>query len=205
MQLLRPAVGNHEYGTPGAEAYYTYFGARAGPAGKGYYSFDLGSWHLISLNSNCGEVSCAKGSEQDRWLRADLAAHPSRCTLAYWHHPRWSSGTTHGDTESVAPFIDALYEAGADLVLVGHEHNYERFAPQDPRERPDPDRGIREFVVGTGGKSLYPFGSPDPNSEVRNSDTFGILSLTLHPTGYDWEFVPEAGGQFHDRGAGQCH
>jgi hypothetical protein len=204
-RLIRPAVGNHEYGTRGAGGYFRYFRHRAGPRDKGYYSFDLGAWHLVALNSNCGEVSCAAGSEQGRWLRADLAANDSTCTLAYWHHPRWSSGTTHGNNDDVAPFVGALHESGADLILVGHEHNYERFAPQDPDGELDNTNGIREFVVGTGGKAHHAFGSPEPNSEVRNAATYGVLILTLHPDSYDWEFVPEGGESFTDSGTADCH
>jgi acid phosphatase type 7 len=202
--IVRPAPGNHEYATPGASGYFAYFGSRAGPAGRGYYSFDVGGWHLIALNSNCGIVSCASGSAQVRWLRADLAAHRSRCTLAYWHHPRFSSGL-HGDNRAVAPLWQALYAGGADLVLVGHDHDYERFAPQSPSGKADPRRGIREFVVGTGGRSHYPTLIPKPNSQRRNSTTFGVLALTLHRDGYTWRFVSEPGSNFSDRGSGRCH
>jgi 3',5'-cyclic AMP phosphodiesterase CpdA len=201
-----PAPGNHDYRTPGASGYYDFFGSRAGPRGKGWYSFDLGGWHLIALNSNCDKVGgCATGSEQERWLRADLAAHPARCTLAFWHHPRFSSGTTHGSRKAVGDLWTALHDAGADLVLSGHEHNYERFAPLDPQGRVDPARGIREFVVGTGGRSHYRFGSPLPGSEVRNDDTFGVLQLQLRPTGYSWRFIPTREGSFQDAGSGTCH
>ena len=172
-----PAPGNHDYQTAGASGYYGFFGPRAGQPGKGWYSFDRGRWHLIALNSNCDEVGgCQPGSEQERWLRADLAAHPARCTLAFWHHPRFSSGTTHGSDPAVGGLWLALYQAGADVVLVGHEHNYERFAPLDPLGGVDPAKGVREFVVGTG-RSHYRFGSPLPGSEARNSDSFGLLEL----------------------------
>jgi acid phosphatase type 7 len=201
-----PAPGNHDYQTFGAMGYYGFFWPRAGQPGKGWYSFDRGRWHLIALNSNCEEVGgCQPGSEQERWLRADLAAHPARCTLAFWHHPRFSSGTTHGSDPAVGGLWTALYEAGADVVLVGHEHNYERFAPLDPLGRVDPARGVREFVVGTGGKSHYPFGSPLSGSEARNSDSFGVLQLQLRRTGYSWRFVPVQGGSFQDSGTGRCH
>jgi hypothetical protein len=201
-----PAPGNHDYETAGAGGYFGFFGPRAGQPGKGWYSFDLGRWHLIALNSNCEVVGgCQPGSEQERWLRADLAAHPARCTLAFWHHPRFSSGTTHGSDPAVGGLWTALYEAGADVVLVGHEHNYERFAPLDPLGRVDPARGVREFVVGTGGRSHYPFGSPLPGSEARNSDSFGLLELRLRPTGYTWRFVPVQGSSFQDSGTGRCH
>jgi acid phosphatase type 7 len=201
-----PAPGNHDYQTFEAMGYYGFFGPRAGQPGKGWYSFDRGRWHLIALNSNCDEVGgCPPGSEQERWLRGDLAAHPARCTLAFWHHPRFSSGTTHGSDPAVGGLWLALYEAGADVVLVGHEHNYERFAPLDPLGGVDPARGVREFVVGTGGKSHYPFGSPLPGSEARNSDSFGVLQLQLRRTGYSWRFLPAQGGSFQDSGSASCH
>jgi hypothetical protein len=202
----RPAVGNHEYGTAGAAGYYGYFGAAAGDPKKGYYSYDLGAWHIIAINSNCSQVGgCQTGSAQEQWLRSDLAAHPTACTLAYWHHPRFSSGE-HGSTSSMQPIWQTLYDAGADVVLNGHDHDYERFAPQDPAGNADSARGIREFVVGTGGKSHYAISTPITNSEVRNSDTFGVLKLTLHATSYDWQFIPEAGRTFTDSGSGvACH
>jgi acid phosphatase type 7 len=201
-----PAPGNHDYQTFEAMGYYGFFGPRAGQPGKGWYSFDRGRWHLIALNSNCEVVGgCQPGSEQERWLRGDLAAHPARCTLAFWHHPRFSSGTTHGSDRAVGGLWLALYEAGADVVLVGHEHNYERFAPLDPLGGVDPARGVREFVVGTGGKSHYPFGSPLPGSEARNSDSFGVLQLQLRRTGYSWRFLPAQGGSFQDSGSASCH
>ena len=201
--ITRPSLGNHDYHVSGARGYFTYFGPLAGKRGKGYYSFDVGDWHIIALNSNCEEVGgCDEGSPQERWLRDDLAAHPTTCTLAYWHHPRFSSGR-HGNSTRPEAFWQALYEAGADVVLNGHDHSYERFAPQDPDQRSDPN-GIREFVVGSGGRSHYAFGSPEPNSQVRNSDTFGVLELALHADGYDWRFVPVAGGSFEDSGSGTC-
>jgi hypothetical protein len=201
-----PVAGNHDYHTAGASGYYGFFGARAGQRGKGWYSFDLGGWHLIALNSNCDEVGgCQPGSAQVRWLRADLAAHPARCTLAFWHHPRFSSGITHGSDPAVGGLWVALFQAGADVVLVGHEHNYERFAPLDPLGRVDPARGVREFVVGTGGRSHYPLGSPLPGSEARNSDSFGLLEFRLRPSGYTWRFLPAQGSSFQDSGAGSCH
>jgi hypothetical protein len=197
----RPAPGNHDYRTADGGPYYRYFGATAGPAGRGYYSYDLGGWHIISLNSN---VPMSAGSAQERWLRADLAAHPATCTLAYWHHPLFSS-SDHGNTPGARPLWQALYDAGADVAIAGHDHVYERFAPQTPAGAPDPARGIREFVVGTGGADLYQFPTLQRNSEVRNNTTHGVLKLTLRPTGYDWEFVPAAGGTFRDSGSGTCH
>jgi acid phosphatase type 7 len=203
--ITRPAVGNHEYGTFNAAGYFRYFGAAAGDPRKGYYSFDLGNWHIIALNSNCGEIGgCRTGSPQERWLVADLAAHPTTCTLAYWHHPRFSSGP-HGNSADPHPFWQALYAAGVDVVLNAHDHTYERFAPQTPDGQADPDRGIRQFVVGTGGRSLYPFETVRANSQVRNDQTYGVLALTLEPDGYEWAFVPVAGKTFTDSGRDRCH
>jgi hypothetical protein len=200
-----PAPGNHEYNTANATGYYAYFDAAAGDPSKGYYSYDLGAWHIIVINSNCSAIGgCGAGSAQEQWLRADLAANPRTCTLAYWHHPRFSSGTTHGNQAFMQPIWQALYDFGADVVLSGHEHNYERFALQDPAGNADP-RGIREFVVGTGGRSHYGFVStPIANSEVEDAVTYGVLKLTLHATSYDWQFVPVAGGTFTDSGSGTC-
>ena len=201
----RPAPGNHDYETSHASGYFGYFGAAAGEPGRGYYSYDLGSWHVIVLNSNCGGTSCRPGGVQERWLRADLAASGAACTLAYWHHPRFSSGSGHGSDDAVAPLFAALYEAGADVVLAGHEHHYERFAPLDPSGRVDTARGIRSFVVGTGGRSHYGFGDPITGSEVRDGNTYGVLELTLEPGAYGWQFLPEAGRTFTDSGRGTCH
>jgi hypothetical protein len=201
----RPALGNHEYGVFRAGGYFGAFGSAAGEAPLGWYSYDLGAWHVIVLNSNCEAVGCAVGGTQERWLREDIAAHPARCTAAIWHHPRWTSGTTHGPTAAVAPLFTALHDAGVDLLLSGHEHNYERFAPLNPAGQPDPARGIRQFVVGTGGRGHYPFGPPMPGSEVRNDTTFGLLALTLRASTYQWQFVPEAGQTFTDSGSGNCH
>jgi hypothetical protein len=200
-----PAIGNHEYGVFRAGGYFGEFGAAAGEAPLGWYSFDLAAWHVVVLNSNCEVVGCATGGTQERWLRDDLAAHPTACTLAIWHHPRWTSGSTHGPTAAVAPLYTALVDMGADVLLSGHEHNYERFAPLNPAGQPDPARGIRQFVVGTGGRSHYPFGPPLPGSEVRNDNTYGILALTLRANTYQWQFVPEAGKTFTDAGSGNCH
>jgi calcineurin-like phosphoesterase family protein len=201
-----PGPGNHEYLTSGGAGYFGYFGEAAGDPTKGYYSFDLGSWHIIALNSNCPSVSgCDEGSPQERWLRADLAAHQNACTLAYWHHPRFTSGSVHQGDPRTGAFWQALYESHADVVLTGHQHNYERFAPQSPAGIADPSNGIRQFVVGTGGKDLYSFDStPAPNSVVRHSSTFGVLKLILRPTSYEWQFIPEAGETFSDAGTGMC-
>jgi hypothetical protein len=201
----RPSPGNHDYGTAGAAGYFGYFGPAAGNPADGYYSYEVGRWHVVSLNSNCTAVPCRPGSAQERWLRADLAASASRCTLAYWHHPRFSSGRVHGSSDAVAPLWQALYDAGADVVLAGHEHHYERLAPLDPAGDPDEARGIRSFVVGTGGRSRYPFGPPIAGSEIRDRSTFGVLSLTLGDDRYEWAFLPSAGGTFTDEGTGRCH
>lgn len=196
-----PSLGNHDYGTGSAASYFEYFGPAAGDPGKGYYSYDLGSWHIIVLNS---EIDVSAGSEQEQWLRADLAAHQVACTLAYWHEPRFSSGDLHGSSVRVQPIWQALYDYGADVVLNGHEHNYERFAPQDPQGNPDPVHGIRQFVVGTGGRNHYAISNPLPNSEVHNTDTFGVLKLVLQADSYRWEFVPEQGKSFTDSGTTPC-
>ncbi len=196
----KPSAGNHEYNTSGATGYYGYFGAAAGPAGKGWYSYDLGRWHVIVLNSNCDDVGCGSSSEQVKWLRADLAANAGDHVLAYWHHPRFSSGH-HGNDGSVQPFWDALYAAGADIVLNGHDHHYERFAPQDPDGQADAAHGIRAFIVGTGGRGLRPRESTERNSQVFHQ-AFGVLKLTLHANSYDWKFVPVAGETFTDSGTG---
>jgi len=202
----RPAAGNHEFHSKGATYYFEYFGKAAGDPKQGFYSYDLGAWHIIALNSECVEVGgCDAASRQVQWLRADLAAHSNACTLAYFHKPLFSSGGKHGDDLEVKPFFEALYEANADVILNGHDHDYERFAPQDANGKPDPARGVREFVVGTGGKNHRPFTEPHANSEVRNADTFGVLKLTLRANTYDWEFIPEAGKTFTDSGTGACH
>ena len=190
-----PTPGNHEYRTIDATDYFAYFGAAAGDPNRGFYSYDLGAWHVVSLNSNCFYVSCAAGSDQEQWLRADLATHRTQCTLAYWHHPRFSSGA-EGERLVLEDIWDALYDAGADLVLVGHEHLYERFAPIGLNGAADPERGIRQITVGTGGRSHSIFRKIKPLSLVRNNATFGVISLTLHPASYDWRFVPEAGRDF---------
>lgn len=200
--ITRPVPGNHEYYSGGG-GYYTYFGAAAGDPAKGWQSFDLGGWHLIGLNSNCGAVGgCGAASAQGQWLATDLAAHPGVCTLAYWHHPRFSSGV-HGNDPISADFWNLLYAAGADLILNGHDHGYERFAPQSPSAVADPN-GIRQFVVGTGGKNLTSVSIIHANSEVRNYGAFGVLELTLWPNGYEWRFVGVDGSTL-DSGRGLCH
>ena len=202
----RPAPGNHEFRAAGATPYFEYFGAAAGDPKTGYYSYELGAWHIIVLNSQCKDVGgCEAGSPQEKWLRADLAAHSVACTLAYWHKPLFSSGAAHGDDLEIQPLWQALYDANADVVVNGHDHDYERFAPQTPDAAPDPKRGIREFVVGTGGKNHRPFKEPKPNSEVRDATAFGVLKLTLKSNGYDWQFIPEERKTFTDSGTGTCH
>lgn len=197
----KPAPGNHEYLTAGAAGYFAYFGAAARPHGTSYYSFDVGGWHLIALDSN---IARGAGSAQERWLRADLAATSRRCVLAFWHHPRFSSGTHHGNNPTVASFWTDLYAAQADLVLNGHEHNYERFARQTSSGRAS-SHGIREFVVGTGGNGHYGFGTSRRNSQVRNSTSFGVLKLTLHPSSYSWQFVSETAQVLDSGGPVTCH
>jgi hypothetical protein len=203
----RPAPGNHEYHKGEASGYTRYFGDAAGDADEGYYSYQLGAWHIVVLNSECVQVGgCEAASPQGQWLKKDLAQHPAGCTLAYFHKPLFSSGGKHGNDPEMKPLWDVLYHAGADVVLNGHDHDYERFAPQDPEGHGNSKHGIREFVVGSGGKNSHrAMGTAKPNSEVRNDDTFGVLKLTLHPKGYDWEFVPEAGKTFKDTGSDVCH
>jgi acid phosphatase type 7 len=201
-----PTPGNHEYDTANASGYFNYFGAAAGDPSEGYYSYDLDDWHIISLNGECKEVGgCEEDSPMLRWLKEDLAANPKRCTVAYFHEPLFSSRGMHGNNPKMKPSWDILYQAGVDVVVNGHDHAYERFAPQDPNGVADSARGIREFVVGTGGAALRQIEEPRPNSEVQNDDTYGVLKLTLHATSYDWEFVPVAGQTFTDSGSESCH
>ena len=202
----RPAPGNHDYDTPGAAGYFRYFGAQAGTAGLGYYSYDIGAWHIISLNSQYDYgVGIDPSTPQGQWLRADLAANTKRCIIAYWHYPRFSSGAQHGSDGNLQTFWDALYAAGATIVISAHDHEYERFAPQAPDGTADPVRGIREFVVGTGGAGFHIFATPLPNSEVRNNNSHGVLKLTLSDGSYEWQFIPVAGDSFTDSGSGTCH
>jgi acid phosphatase type 7 len=206
----RPTPGNHEYNGAPATGYFRYWDGRAGDPGKGYYSYDLGAWHIVVLNTNCGSSQlggCAEGSPEEIWLKQDLAAHPSACTLAYGHHALFSSGLfpKHAEHPELRAFWQDLYEAHADLILAGHEHSFERFAPQNPEGNPDPEHGIREIVVGTGGRSHTPLGYAKPNSEVRDDKTYGVLELTLSPGKYRWEFIPVPGKTFHDSGEGACH
>jgi len=204
----RPATGNHEYGSGSAAGYFQYYGAIAGKPDEGYYSYDLGAWHIVVLNTSdhCQIVACDRASAQEDWLRSDLASHTAFCTLAIWHDPLFTSGPRVGAARFLQPFWDALYEYGADVVVNGHEHSYERFAPQTPDGIRDTDYGIRQFVVGTGGDSLRKFAEiPANHSEAKDDATFGVIRFTLHPAGYDWEFLPTPGGTFRDSGSGACH
>jgi len=205
LDRTRPAAGNHEWHTRDAAGHRAYYGDRAGTKSRTWYAYNAGSWRVIVLDSDCGEVGgCGPSSRQGRWLAAELAAHPAACTLAIWHHARFSSGP-HGNQETAAPLFDVLYAAGADVVVSGHDHDYERFAPQDPAGRADPVRGIREFVVGTGGGHLYPVVSVKRNSQVRENGTFGVLVLELQEGSYAWRFEPAGDGTFTDAGKGSCH
>jgi acid phosphatase type 7 len=201
----RPTVGNHEYGTAGASGYFGYFGSRAGDPRKGYYSFNLGAWHAVMLNSNCSAIGgCGSTSAQANWLRSDLAAYPRACTIAVWHHPRFTSARTTPDGKMNAIW-QILYQHGAEIVVSGDRHHYERFAPQTPAGTASAVYGIRQFVVGTGGAALVGFSTTMKNSQVRNSTTYGVLRLTLRASSYDFAFVPIAGQTFRDSGSAKCH
>jgi 3',5'-cyclic AMP phosphodiesterase CpdA len=195
----RPTPGNHDYLTNQGRPYFEYFGAAAGSEQRGYYSFDLGDWHIISLNSSLPRSLSA----QKKWLREDLAAHPVDCVLAYWHAPVYSSGP-HGPDRTMREIWSILYKAGADVVLNGHDHIYERFALQDDKGKLDAEHGIRQFIAGTGGGGVYKIGKIARNSEVHDNSAYGVLKLTLAPGRYSWEFVPVAGARFRDEGAGSC-
>lgn len=195
-----PVPGNHEYVKGAAIGYFQYWKDRATPVGKSYYSFDLASWHVVALDSN---LNAEAASEQERWLRADLARSQSRCILGFWHHTIFSSGW-HGQIPETLPLFQAMYDAGATIVITGHDHHYERFAPQNPDGRADNGRGIRAFVVGTGGAKLHDIAFRKPNSETYNSETWGVLKLTLRTDSYDWEFIPAVRTEFHDAGHGVC-
>jgi alkaline phosphatase len=201
-ERIRPAPGNHDYMTTGAGPYYDYFGEAAGPRGVGYYSYDLGDWHIAALNSNCADVGCGPESEQVAWLRADLAASEKQCTLVYWHHPRFSSGLT-GGTGTVNPFWRTVTEMGVEIVVNGHDHNYERFAPMDSEGNAAPN-GTRLFVSGTGGAHLRRFSNTHPSSELRLENTHGILQFRLYPGRYAWTFLPADDPTLTDAGEGAC-
>ena len=202
LERTRPSIGNHDLEADGGAAYHAYFGERAGTPGEGWYSYDLEAWHLVGLNTNCEVVDCAAGSPQHAWLSADLAASDAACVLAYGHHPRFSSGP-HSDYAAMAPLWDALSADGAELLLAGHDHLYERFAPQAPDGAPDP-AGIRQFTVGTGGYEPYAAVRVAPNSELIIGDAFGVLELTLRADAYDWRFIT-IDGAVADAGTGACH
>jgi acid phosphatase type 7 len=199
LSRTRPVPGNHEYAS-GAFGYFEYFGANAGPSGVGYYRYAVGPWSIVALNS---EIPSGPGSAQMAWLRNELSGDRQTCTAAIWHRPLFSSGR-HGDNPDMRDVWHTLYELDVDLVINGHDHSYERFAPQDPDGRFDPARGIREFVVGTGGAPLYAFSNLRPNSEVR-APVWGVVAFTLSGGGYQWEFVPVDGESFRDSGWASCH
>jgi Calcineurin-like phosphoesterase len=202
----KPTPGNHDYNTAGASGYFDYFGVRAGRPGRGYYSYRRGSWHIVALNSNCDKVGgCGRRSAQGRWLRRDLANHPLRCTLAYFHHPLYASGTGT-DTPEVKPLWQILYGHDADVILSGHAHRYERFRPITPGGVPDLQTGIRQFIVGTGGApGAGQTGPDDPNMQRKKLGTPGVLKLNLAAGSYGWKFVPIAGKSFTDSGSDRCH
>jgi hypothetical protein len=197
---LRVIPGDHDYHVKQGAAYYQYFGTSAGPAGKGYYSFDLGAWHIVMLNSNAIQSLQA---QESTWLKADLSLHPALCTLAIVHHPVFSS-SAGGVTYRSRAFFQVLYDAGADVIISGDAHQYERFAPQNLRGQKEPARGIRQFVVGTGGATLNNFGQIWRTTEARDNTTWGVLKLTLHAASYEWEFIPVEGGKYHDSGSAAC-
>jgi len=200
-----PVAGNHDWETAGAAGYIDYFGAAARPDGRTWYSTTVGAWHVVILDSNCERVGgCGPDSEQARWLVDDLREDSARCTVAIWHHPRFSSGQ-HGSDPRFDAFWRALFEDGADIVISGHDHDYEVFAPQDPTGTRDDAAGIRAFVVGTGGAALRAFDEPVANSEVRNATSHGVLRLALWPDRYEWQFIPVAGREFTDQGSAACH
>jgi hypothetical protein len=205
LARTKPVPGNHEYNTPGATGYYGYFGAAAGDSLKGYYAYNLGAWRIYAINANCAAVGgCGAGSTEEQWLRLDLAANPHACVLAYWHQPRFSSGE-HGSDATYQAFWQALYDFGAEIVVSGHDHDYERFAPQTPTGAADPTNGIVEIIAGTGGRSHYAFTTIRANSLVRDGTTYGVLKLNLSATGYTFNFIPIAGQSFTDSGSGTCH
>jgi acid phosphatase type 7 len=212
LKQTKAAIGNHDYANGTSQGYASYFGAAAGPSPEHYYSYDLGTgqekklgtWHVIVLNSNCWAVGgCEQGSKQYKWLQSDLEKNPNNCTLAYWHHPRFSSAL-HGNNEFMQDVWALLANSGVELVLNGHDHNYERFAPLNAAGQPS-KTGTRAFVVGTGGKNTYPFLITKPGSQVRKTNVFGVLELKLKASSYDWRFVPVAGKTFTDAGSTNCH
>ena len=204
MTITRPAPGSRDYRTPGASGYFGYFGAAAGDPTLGYYSYDFGGWHIVALNSNCTEIGgCEAGSPQEQWLRQDLAAANTQCTAAYWHQPLFSS-RSGGTNPEMLPLFQGLYDAGADIVISGNDHFYERFLPQTPGGEDEGD-GITQFTVGTGGRSLDEYGGPTRNSGVRYNQSFGVLALTLQPAGFEWEFLTPPDTPFTDAGSAACN
>lgn len=200
----RPVPGNHDHRTDGLDGYLEYFGdAAVNSDGDPWYSYDLGQWHIVALDSECEDTETCDQGDQAEWLVDDLAANDAFCTMAIWHVPRYSSGF-HQDDNDVEPFWEVLYEAGVDVIVNGHDHDYERFAPMNPDGEEDRERGMRQFIVGTGGTSLRPFEEIAENSELRAAVSHGVLKFTLHDRTYDWEFVPTA-GSFSDRGSAGCH
>jgi calcineurin-like phosphoesterase family protein len=201
-----PVPGNHEYNIQQGAGYFSYWGPAAGNPSSGYYSLDLGAWHIIVLNSNCGFVGCAAGGQQETWLKNDLATHTQLCTLALWHEPMYTSSTVIVPATDMQPMWQDLYNFNADLIVNGHAHNYERFAPQDPNGNLDTARGIIEIVAGTGGDSHFPFNATmAPNSVTGDANTYGVLKLTLHASSFDWQFIPIAGQTYTDSGTQACH
>ncbi len=201
---MKPVIGNHDYITDSGKAFFNYFDTLAGDPDKGYYSYDLGAWHIIGLNSQCGSSDCAVGSLEETWLRKDLAAHQAQCILAYWHAPTFSSGNDANEPRT-QPFFKDLDEADVDVLLTGHQHHYERFIAQDVDANPEPEQGIREFIVGTGGAWTDPVRVPPlANSQVIFTDTFGVLKMQLFPGWYTWQFIPVPGKPRSDWGSDRC-
>src|SRR3954453_23198566 len=203
--ITHPVPGNHDGRTNDFAGYFDYFGGGAGPRPTGYYSFDVGTWHIIALNGNCDYVAggCDEGSPQERWLRADLQAHPAACTLAFAHQPLWASPTFA--EPRLQSLVQVLYDAQAEVLLTAHDHLYERYAPSNPSQHIDRTNGIQQFIVGTGGRDLSGLAPAEPNVKVRNNTSFGVLRMTLHPSSYDWQFVPASGSSFTDAGTRACH
>ncbi len=202
--ITYPSPGNHEYYTPNATGYYKYFGTRAGDPKRGYYTYKLGNWRIYALNSNCNYIGgCDANSPQVKWLKQTLLQNPSQCSLAYWHHPRFSSGR-HGNTSFMQDIWATVAKAGVEVVLAGHDHTYERFAPLDSSGNPNP-KGTQAFVIGTGGRSLYAFINPHPHSQVKQNSSLGVSKFGLEPNGYSWEFLAADGSDFKDSGNGKCY
>jgi acid phosphatase type 7 len=199
-----PSPGNHEYYSPNATGYYAYYGSRAGNPKQGYYTYKLGNWRIYALNSNCDSIGgCDKNSPQIKWLKQTLLSNPSQCSLAYWHHPRFSSGR-HGNAAFMQDMWALVAKAGVEIVLSGHDHTYERFAPLDSSGKPNP-KGTRAFVIGTGGRSFYAFSNPQAHSQIKQNSSLGVTKFVLEPNGYSWEFIAASGSNFKDSGTGKCY